>query len=1013
MHLRRTHLVLALVAALAMPAMASADATFTFTGHGYGHGVGMGQYGAQGYALQGWTHEQILAHYYQGTTLGPTTFTQVRVLLQDGIAQVAASAPAGITAADEGGTATLAIPGAGAVAVRKDADGFTLLDAAGAVLARGWVGPVSLAATDGGPVTLAGAALNGLADGRYRGRLRVLASTSASGGLQAVNVVSLESYLLGVVASEMPSSWKPEALEAQAIAARTYAAATRKAATSSYDLFPDERSQVYRGLAAETATSSAAVAATAGQVVLYQGQPIVTYFSSSTGGRTANVEEGITGAAPEPYLVSVDDPYDTISPYHDWTLSLSDRDLSQKAIYPGLVTGLQVDAYPSGRVRTLTLNGSAGPLTLSAALVRKRLGLRSTWFTATPGAPVAKSAGTIALHARVIRNRVLLSGTAPPGIVTLQGAAHVGWRDLATHAVADDGGVAFRRRVGEASRYRLVSASLASAPVPVIRRSGALLRGRPGARLTGRLYPAGARGLVALQHVVGGRWTWVASTRTRANGSFRFGVRASGGRWRVRWRGAGSFLGSLSPELRVGARTLAWTPTDPLAAREWNLAAVNAFDYSDVLPPLPDNPVTVAVIDSGIDRTSPDLAGALPLGPIDEAHDPTTSLIHGTAVAGIIAADADNGIGGVGVGAPYVKLLDYRVVSGGDVDPEVEARAIRDAVGAGARVINLSLGGVRDPKHPSLDEFSRAERNAISYAFRRGTVVVAAVGNSPLGTGAYASWPAALRHVIGVSAVTQALAWAPFSNTDSVFNDIAAPGVGIITTVPKALAPTGSSLDAPPGVTIGSDGTVLGTSFAVPHVSAAAAVLFARHPDLTPTQVMWLLEHTARRLDGTAVVGRDRFTGFGLLDVTAAVKLADGPPESLPPADADEPNDTAHDAQTLATSTGFTDAVADFGDDRRDVYKVYVRTGETLTVRTEALPFPGNLGLDMAIFPPGSTNIADSNRGALDSTRSASAVSLLHVRNTTGKDGYFLVQASSRRGWGAYRLRWSVTASGA
>ena len=86
MFLRRTHLVLALVAALAMPAMASADATFTFTGHGYGHGVGMGQYGAQGYALQGWTHEQILAHYYQGTTLGPTTFTQVRVLLQDGAA---------------------------------------------------------------------------------------------------------------------------------------------------------------------------------------------------------------------------------------------------------------------------------------------------------------------------------------------------------------------------------------------------------------------------------------------------------------------------------------------------------------------------------------------------------------------------------------------------------------------------------------------------------------------------------------------------------------------------------------------------------------------------------------------------------------------------------------------------------------------------------------------------------------------------------------------------------------
>ena len=161
MFLRRTHLVLAFVAALAMPAMASADTTFTFTGHGYGHGVGMGQYGAQGYALQGWTHEQILAHYYQGTTLGPTTFTQVRVLLQESAAQVAASAPAGIDASDEGGTATLAVPGRGAVTVRKGDDGFSLLDAAGAVLAHGWTGPVSLAASDGGPVTLAGAALNG------------------------------------------------------------------------------------------------------------------------------------------------------------------------------------------------------------------------------------------------------------------------------------------------------------------------------------------------------------------------------------------------------------------------------------------------------------------------------------------------------------------------------------------------------------------------------------------------------------------------------------------------------------------------------------------------------------------------------------------------------------------------------------------------------------------------------------------------------------------------------------
>ncbi len=997
--------MLALVVALFVPTAASADTTFTFTGHGYGHGVGMGQYGAQGYALQGWTHQQILAHYYQGTTLGPSGVSQVRVLLQEKLTQATASAPSGLAAADEGGTATLAIPGAGAVTVRQDATGFSLLDAAGAVLASGWTGPVSLTASDGGPVTVAGAALNSLRDGRYRGRLRVLAE---AGGLSVVNIVSLENYLRGVVASEMPSTWKPEALQAQAIAARTYAVATRKAATSSFDLYPDERSQVYRGLASEGAAASAAVDATAGQVVLYAGQPIVTYFSSSSGGRTAAAEEVFSGAKPVPYLSSVDDPFDTLSPNHDWTLSLNDRDLSQKAIYPGLVAGIHVDAYPSGRVRAVTLNGSAGPLELGAALARKRFGLRSTWFTVSPEAALPR-ATKIALHARVVRNRVLLSGSAPPGTATLQGAAGYGWRDIVSREVADDGAgaLSFRRPVGESSRYRLVAGSLSTPAVPVIRKSGLLLRGRPGARLNGRLYPRGARGSVVLEHVVRGRWTWVARVTARADGTFRFPVRATGGRWRVRWRGAGTFLGARSPELRVGARTLAWTPTDPLATREWNLAAVNAFAYSEVLP-VPTDPVTVAVIDSGIDRTSPDLAGVVPLAPIDEARDPTTSLIHGTAVAGIIAADANNGIGGLGVGAPYVRLLDYRVVGGGDVDPRVEAQAIRDAVGAGARVINLSLGGHRDPKHPELDEFSRVERDAISYAVSRGAVVVAAVGNSDSGTGIYASWPAALRHVIGVSSVDQKLAWSTFSNTDPVFNDIAAPGEAIITTVPRSLAPTGSSLDAPPGMTIGSDGTVLGTSFSAPHVSAAAAVLLARHPELTPSQVIWILEHTARRLGDVGGIGRDRLTGYGLLDVTAAVRLADGPPAALPPADADEPNDVVRDAQVLATSAGFTDAIADFGDDRRDVYKIYVRAGETLSVRTEALPLGGNLGIDVGIFSPTARDLASSATRALASRRVSASDSSLRARNATARDGFFFVQVTSRRGWGAYRLRWSL-----
>ena len=157
------------------------------------------------------------------------------------------------------------------------------------------------------------------------------------------------------------------------------------------------------------------------------------------------------------------------------------------------------------------------------------------------------------------------------------------------------------------------------------------------------------------------------------------------------------------------------------------------------------------------------------------------------------------------------------------------------------------------------------------------------------------------------------------------------------------------------------------------------------------------------------MLGRDRLAGFGLFDVTAAVKLADGPPASLPPADPDEPNDVAIDAQVLATSAGSTEATADFGDDRRDVYKVFVRSGDTLRVRTEGLPaFGGNLGLDVAIFPPGTQKLAASP-DALRVARPANTASALQIRNSTPLAGFYYVQVTARRGWGAYRLRWSVS----
>ena len=111
--------------------------------------------------------------------------------------------------------------------------------------------------------------------------------------------VPLERYVRGVVSAEMPSNWPLASLEAQAVASRTYALAAH-AGGAKFDVYSDTRSQVYRGVAAETAQTNAAVTATAGQVVLYGGRPATTYFFASSGGITENVENAFPGAAPEP-----------------------------------------------------------------------------------------------------------------------------------------------------------------------------------------------------------------------------------------------------------------------------------------------------------------------------------------------------------------------------------------------------------------------------------------------------------------------------------------------------------------------------------------------------------------------------------------------------------------------------------------------------------------------------------------------------------------------------------------
>ncbi len=148
---------------------------------------------------------------------------------------------------------------------------------------------------------------------RYPGSLTLRGEQTR---LQAIVTVPLERYLVGVVSSECFGSWPQQTLRAQAVASRTYALANLNPAAA-FDLHDDDRSQNYHGLAREFPSASAAVAATAGETLLYGGRPIQAFFTASNGGLTRTAEEAWGGTS-LPYIVSRADPFDARSPASDW-----------------------------------------------------------------------------------------------------------------------------------------------------------------------------------------------------------------------------------------------------------------------------------------------------------------------------------------------------------------------------------------------------------------------------------------------------------------------------------------------------------------------------------------------------------------------------------------------------------------------------------------------------------------------------------------------------------------------
>src|SRR5664279_5002009 len=262
--------------------------SLTFYGRGYGHGLGLSQYGARGRALAGQLAPAILAHYYQNTTMASLSpGAPVRILV---LAPSTPTAAHPIVLHGRGAPFTLdgvagTFPIGARAEVWRSGNGFGILisSTTGKVLLKTASNVADLrfrAGADPGRLQLDSKPGS---DDTYRGTLRIVLT---SNGVVVVNELGLDLYLRGVVPAEMPASWPAEALKSQAIAARSYAEAHVRVGSGSYDLFDDTRSQVYHGSLGEVTASTAAISATAGQVLKSGSAIINALYHSADGGAT-------------------------------------------------------------------------------------------------------------------------------------------------------------------------------------------------------------------------------------------------------------------------------------------------------------------------------------------------------------------------------------------------------------------------------------------------------------------------------------------------------------------------------------------------------------------------------------------------------------------------------------------------------------------------------------------------------------------------------------------------------
>jgi hypothetical protein len=461
---------------------------------------------------------------------------------------------------------------------------------------------------------------------------------------------------------------------------------------------------------------------------------------------------------------------------------------------------------------------------------------------------------------------------------------------------------------------------------------------------------------------------------------------------------------------RLGSRgrRLAFAPTDPFYARQWYLGAVKAFDAWPQRPTLPG--MRVAVIDSGIDVGHPEFAGRIAQAKSFVGGTARDNHGHGTFIAGLIAASMNNNEGIAGMAFPAQLLVAKVVRSDGVVPLDAEARAIRWAVDQHARVINLSLGGVRDPGDPTRDSFSPLEANAVEYAIRHGVVVVAAVGNgdqAPEQPWRYASYPAALPHVLGVSAVARDGTVPMFSNRDPLYNDVAAPGDELLSTLPRHLTAFRPNCEDQGYSDCGPQEyrRPQGTSFAAAIVSAGVVLARTSWPNLRDEQIVGLIERSAADMTTLSgcrrcTEGRDSVSGWGMLDVASAV----GYPGRLPGIDSHETNDDAGSRSwRIRRRNVGLHATLDYWNDQNDVYAVRLRKGGRLAV---TLTGKALLDVNLFLWRPGTKRIAAARSLSMVADRSAGPGAREFFSFRAARPGTYYVQVKiAEPGASAYVLR--------